>query len=393
MPTRKILFVSDLAGFAGGIERYIHQTAALLKRQGYAVYGLFGNPSREHAEFIEPFERVWSYQEIASIKLNFDLVTVHKVSDPDFLEILCGYFQVTLFVHDHDCYCPRRYKYFPLGRRNCSLPYRRIFCGLCSLASSPRHWRQGLATELSDKFVRYPRAFRTLRQCQRMVVLSGFMRDNLLANGFSAEKIFILHPAVALPPPAGPRMTNARTRLLFTGQLIRGKGADLLLQALARLRNPFSAEFVGDGNDAAMLHRLAAQLHLTDKVEFSGWLTQPELRFATSDIAVLPFRWQEPFGLVGLEAMAHALPVVAFDVGGCREWLHDGHNGILVPAGDIDQLAKALDELIASPQRGRAMGEYGRNLASEQFSESKLVDGFQWLLENQTEDLQDASGT
>ena len=393
MPIGKILFVSDLAGFAGGIERYIHQTAALLNRQGFSVYGLFGNPSREHEQFIEPFEQIWSYQEVATIKMDFALVTVHKVTDPEFFELLCGYYQVTLFVHDHDCYCPRRYKYFPVGRRNCSLPYRRIFCGLCSLASSPRHWRQGLTNELIDKFVRFPQAFRTLRRCHRMVVLSKFMRDNLVANGIAVEKVFVLHPAVALPPPAEPREDHANTRLIFTGQLIRGKGADLLLQALARLREPFSAEFVGDGNDAAMLHRLAEQLHLTDKVEFTGWLTQPELRFATSDIAVLPFRWQEPFGLVGLEAMAHALPVVAFDVGGCREWLHDGNNGILVPAGDISQLAKALDELIASPQRGRAMGKYGRNLAAEQFSESKLVGGFQWLLENQSENLQGTLGT
>lgn len=382
MPAKTILFVSDLAGFAGGIERYIHQTATILKRRGFAVYGMFGQASRDHDQFIEPFEQVWSFQEIDTVKMDFDLVSVHKIADPDFLDLLYEHYQVTLFVHDHDCYCPRRYKYFPIGRRNCFLPYRPIFCGLCGMASSPRHWRQGLAAEWIYKFVRYPRAFRSLRRCHRMVVLSGFMRDNLVANGIPEHKVFILHPAVTLPPPSTPRSPGAKTRIIFMGQLIRGKGADLLLQALAQLKNPFSAEIVGDGNDAAMLHQLAAQLNLTEHVKFSGWITQPELHFAASDIAVFPFRWQEPFGLVGLEAMAHALPVVAFDVGGCREWLHDGQNGLLVPSGDVNQLALTLDDLIATPQRARAMGQHGRSLAEEQFSEENLLSGFQWLLDN-----------
>ena len=381
MPAKTILFVSDLAGFAGGIERYIYQTATILKRRGFAVFGMFGQSSRDHELFLEPFEQVWSFQDISTLNMEFDLVSVHKIADPDVWDVLCDQYQVTLFVHDHDCYCPRRYKYFPIGRRNCFLPYHPILCALCGMACSPKHWRNGLAAECIYKFVRFPRAFRSLRRCHRMVVLSGFMRDNLVANGIPSQDVFILHPAVSLPPPSTPCPPHAKTRIIFMGQLIRGKGADLLLRALARLKNPFDAQIVGDGNDATMLHRLAEQLNLSESVSFSGWVTQPEVCFAASDIAVFPFRWQEPFGLVGLEAMAHSLPVVAFDVGGCREWLHDGQNGLLVPAGDVAQLAATLDELIATPQRAREMGDHGRALATEEFSEENLVRGFQELLE------------
>ena len=52
--------------------------------------------------------------------------------------------------------------------------------------------------------------------------------------------------------------------------------------------------------------------------------------------------WSEPFGLVGLEGMAHAKPVVAFDVGGVSDWLVDGENGFLVPRGDVDAMAAAI---------------------------------------------------
>ena len=122
-----------------------------------------------------------------------------------------------------------------------------------------------------------------------------------------------LEAAAALPAPGAP------LRILYLGQLIRGKGADLLLEALRLLTLPWRASIVGDGGDRGMLEAAAARYGIADRVGFTGWRSDPEKCFAEHDVAVFPSRWQEPFGLSGAEAQAHGLPVVGFDVGGGRE--------------------------------------------------------------------------
>lgn len=82
-----------------------------------------------------------------------------------------------------------------------------------------------------------------------------------------------------------------------------------------------------------------------ERVRFLGWCGRPEELFAEADAAVFPFRWQEPFGLCGLEAAAHGVPVVAFDLGGVREWLIDGVTGIAVKPFDGKAMAAAVARL------------------------------------------------
>src|SRR5512146_666580 len=66
--------------------------------------------------------------------------------------------------------------------------------------------------------------------------------------------------------------------------------------------------------------------------------------------------WPEPFGMAGPEAMRYGVPVVAFDAGGIREWLHDGQNGYLIPWNDTERFAARLDELLTDKARARELG-------------------------------------
>ena len=87
-------------------------------------------------------------------------------------------------------------------------------------------------------------------------------------------------------------------------------------------------------------------------------------------LVAVPSIWDEPFGLVGLEAMAHSLPVVAFDVGGISEWLTGGETGLLVPRRDTHAFARALDALLRDSERAREMGAAGARLLREHFSQA-----------------------
>ena len=374
----RVLFLSEFSGFAGGIERFVFQTAQLLRGAGFFVAGQFGRPARDAARFLRGFDRVYHSGETADA----DLAVVHKIADPELLERLIDRYgdRLALYVHDHDYYCPRTYRYTPFGRRDCTRPYDMARCGLCAMATSPRRWRGGLFSELAARTVKCRRRLELMRQVSRVAVLSGFMRDNLVANGFDPERITVIPPPIPVPPELPPRPENNPPHLLFTGQLIRGKGVDQLLRALPMIRSPYRLTIAGEGNQRRELDLLAAKSGAADRIDFTGWVADPERLADESDIAVLPFFWQEPFGLVGPEAMARELPVVAFRTGGVDEWLRDGENGLAVEPRDVAGFAAAVERLLEDRELRRRLGARGREFVRERFSEAEYVRRFKaWM--------------
>jgi glycosyltransferase involved in cell wall biosynthesis len=378
---RKILFVSEYAGFFGGVERYIFAAAKLLREAGAEVWGCFAAESRDVELFRTAFDRIVS--DLRDLPGDFDLATLHKTRDNRLIAALTARFpdRLALFVHDHDFYCPRKYKYLPWRRLNCHFRYRRLPCAVCGMLTSPRSWPDGAAAELGEKWFDFPARIELLRRMPATAVLSKFMRENLIQNGFPPEKICMVPPFVPLPPPGEPPRNEA-PELLFVGQLIRGKGADLFLDLLARLRSPFHARIVGDGNDRPMLEGRCRELGLADHVRFTGWSATPEAFFQAADLAVFPFRWQEPFGLVLAESASYGLPVVAFDIGGAAESILHGETGYLAEPGDVAGLAAYVEELLNDPEKRRAFGARGRQLVGEKFSADSFIKGFENLMEH-----------
>ena len=370
----RILFISERAGFAGGIERFIFQTAGLLRQAGATVYGCFQRPDREKERFAENFDRICTPEDLPEA----DFAVIHRITDTAFLERLLESRgdRLALYVHDHECYCPRTYRYTPFGRKECFRPYSLLRCGLCAMATSPRRWRGGFFAELAARTTGARKRLRLLRQIPRVAVLSEFMRQNLLLNGFAPEQVTVIPPPVPVPAEAPLHEDHDVPRLLFTGQLIRGKGVDQLLRALALLEHDFRLTIAGDGGQRPELERLASELGLTEKVSFAGWVNDPEKLYASSDIAVFPFFWQEPFGLVGPEALARELPVAAFRTGGVDEWLRDGVTGLAVPPRDIPGFAAAVDKLLSDRELRLKLGRQGRELVQERFSGQEYVRNF-----------------
>ena len=177
-------------------------------------------------------------------------------------------------------------------------------------------------------------------------------------------------------------MPDGVLRILFLGQLIRGKGADLMIPALARLKVPFHCTVAGDGKDRAMLENMVKQYDLSSKVKFTGFVSEPENLWQGHDVFCFPVRWQEPFGLVGLEAMAHGIPVVAFDRGGVKEWLNDPQTGFAIP--EYGDLETAFTLLAENPEMLQIMGKCGKKTAEEKFSERSFLEKFTSLLQEES---------
>ena len=168
---------------------------------------------------------------------------------------------------------------------------------------------------------------------------------------------------------------------MYAGQVIRGKGVDVLLESLARVQNQFECFIVGDGSHRAYCEQLSARLGLSDRVQFTGFVPQRMIAeyYREATMALMSSVWPEPFGAVGLEAMRYGLPVVAFDAGAIREWLRDGWNGFLVPWMDRSRYAACIDELLRDKNLARRMGERGRAWVGERFGFAKYIDGLEDL--------------
>jgi phosphatidyl-myo-inositol dimannoside synthase len=166
----------------------------------------------------------------------------------------------------------------------------------------------------------------------------------------------------------------------------RYKGADTLISTLPRLLQKVPATYlvlVGDGADRPRLEQIARDLGVSGRVCFLSGVTQDELSacYAACTVFALPSRG-EGFGLVFLEAMAYGKPVVGGAHGGTPDVIEDGVAGWLVPHGQIDRVAGALESLLADPVRATEMGARGRDRVARLFSSEHFQGRFTQLLDD-----------
>jgi glycosyltransferase involved in cell wall biosynthesis len=159
--------------------------------------------------------------------------------------------------------------------------------------------------------------------------------------------------------------------ILFVGRLVEYKGVDDLLEAFKILKKTcrnIKLLIVGDGSKRESLLDKTRKLGLQDDVIFFGYVPDDQLLYYynASDIVVVPSKNSlENVPLSLLDSMACAKPVIHSDVGGARDQIQNGKVGLLVPAGDVEHLAKALEFMISNPGRIKEMG-----LAARQYAET-----------------------
>jgi glycosyltransferase involved in cell wall biosynthesis len=174
----------------------------------------------------------------------------------------------------------------------------------------------------------------------------------------------------------GPRCKRRREndvlQVVCVARLHRQKGVDVLLRALALVPDVnVRCDIVGEGEQWAQLEDLVQELGLSS-VEFRGFREDIETWLKSADLFVLPSRW-EPFGIAVVEAMACGLPVIATRVDGPQDVIRHGANGLLVEAGNPEELATAIRVLAFDPELrnrlGTAAAEDARSYAPRAIAE------------------------
>jgi len=179
------------------------------------------------------------------------------------------------------------------------------------------------------------------------------------ATAYDVAAAPVIHPGIDIAdfPVRAATARQWRWRLLYVGRVTPDKGVATLIRSMARLPSEATLDVLGDAEPAyaESLRQLARDCGVVNRVQF-GRCARSDLaeRYAAADVVVFPSEWDEPFGLVPLEAMACATPVVATATGGSAEFLRDGDNCLVFPPGDSAALARSVLRLADdAPLRAR----------------------------------------
>jgi len=213
-------------------------------------------------------------------------------------------------------------------------------------------------------------------QGDHFICVSEFMRQEALKAGYPAARLQVHYMGID-PRPFESATHDRAPEVLHVARLVEKKGTAYLIDAFARLagRHPEAKlTILGDGPLRTALQARVAGHGLQTRVEFTGAVphTQVRERMARASLLALPSVTatsgdSEGLGLVLLEAAASGLPVVGTLHGGIPEAVSDGISGYLVPERSTEQLAEAIDSLLADASLRRRMGAAGRALVHERF--------------------------
>jgi glycosyltransferase involved in cell wall biosynthesis len=275
-----------------------------------------------------------------------DVVHVHNLMNPAALEWAAGRRDTLVTVQDHRYFCPTRGKW-TLEGRVCAVSMERSACASCF----------GDPVYFDEVYALTERRLRAVRG-RPLVVLSSYMKEELARAGVPRDQVHVIPPFVhgldLHAPPDGPPC------VVFVGRLVAAKGVGEAVEAWRRSRVGLPLAVAGTG---------PLREGLTEPgVEVLGWVDRDRLArlYRRARAVVMPSRWQEPFGIVGLEALAFGVPVVAWDSGGVREW-HPGPG--LVSWGDVDGLAHALAYAVRASVAAAAITGFDRGFLMQRLTE------------------------
>jgi glycosyltransferase involved in cell wall biosynthesis len=294
-----------------------------------------------------------------------DVIHLHQVDLPDVVQAMRASAPVLISAHVYSA-CPSGLYYFRPGQE-CTRAHG-PGCVFNMLARGCAHTHN--FKPLPKRYVNAAKRAAALERADLVLSYSSSVDRHLAANGVARRRI-VPFPATITPQQGSGHAT--RRRVVFAGRLVSQKGLAVLIRAAREV----DGEFVicGDGRQLEAMRTLAESVGVGDRVFFKGWLTSEQLaeEFANASVVVVPSLWPEPFGLVGIEALAAGRPVIASATGGIEDWLDDGVSGLCVKPGDVADLARALNELLADPQRQQAMGRAGKQAVSTRFSPERHV--------------------
>lgn len=219
----------------------------------------------------------------------------------------------------------------------------------------------------------------------RVLALSNAMKRGIIkSTNILSEKVNVVPNAVdaTLFCPEDVERTNA---ILYVGRITAEKGIDVLVRAMPLIiKEIHDAQLIivgpqkyglERGGFAEKIRQLIKKSNIEHHVIFTGTVSISELIRAYSQASVLclPAVWQEPFGLVLIEAMACETPVVGTRVGGISEVISESQGGLLVKPHEAKELAQAIIQVLSDSNLARRLGKNGRKAVLEKYAFNRVA--------------------
>jgi glycosyltransferase involved in cell wall biosynthesis len=370
----------------GGVETYLSGVIPELCRRGFplAFWSEDDIPTNREPIELPDGVQAWCASELGRDKAlaalhdwRPDLLYVHKVSQPATEGELLKIAPAVFFAHDYYGTCISGAKTFKYPR---VVPCSRRFGWKCLLHYYPHRCGGWSPVTMVKLYLLQSKRLKLLRKYRAIVTHSDHLQSEYIKHGLEPSRVHNLSyyahtmrenysqnkeipraDVVSLNsiPDGDSGKTKPYYKIIFVGRMDQLKGGRIFLQALPQVKSllarPLKVTFAGDGPDRTAWERQAERVQALSEglsIEFVGWANAIQLNslWTTCDLLVVPSQWPEPFGLVGVEAGLHGVPVAAFSVGGIPTWLINGVNGYLAPgdpptpAGLTDAIVKCLQD-------------------------------------------------
>lgn len=219
-----------------------------------------------------------------------------------------------------------------------------------------------------------------------IISVSDYVSNILKTSGVTADRVFTVKNAIDVERWADAAPLDIRQQLgipgdsfllAAAGRLVDGKGFDILLRAIGQARRAGTNVccLIAGPGDTATLDQLRLTERLENSVWFLGFRKDVPSLYAAADAIVVPSEWPEPFGYSAIEGLAAGKAVIATRVGGLPEVVTPDC-GVLVPGGDVEALAKAIQRVASGPELRRSLAANARSRA-QQFPTEAWVSGIE----------------
>ncbi|TWI47273.1 glycosyltransferase involved in cell wall biosynthesis [Pseudomonas duriflava] len=286
-----------------------------------------------------------------------DIVICHNLSGwsvSAWDEVKAADLPIVQVLHDMYLLCPRS-TMFNQGK---TCPQR---CGQCQTLRQP-----------------HPQAS---QQVDAVIGVSRFLLDKLTANGyFGLATSHVIYNCSVVPKPTFrcERLPNAPLRFGYMGTLSDNKGVAWLIEEFQAQKGMHAMLYIagrGQLDYVAHLKRLADP----SRVRFIGYQS-PQTFYSAIDVAVVPSRWAEPFGMVAVEACAHGVPVIATRMGGLSEIIQDRFNGLLCSPAQPESLGVALRTLHDDKPLRERLAYQARSSVSALLGQDRMLDEYETII-------------
>jgi len=222
-------------------------------------------------------------------------------------------------------------------------------------------------------------------KCDYLVCNAPDLVRHCMEGGWPADRVRLIPNFPRIDEAEAVARASLRTPegvpvALALGRLHPNKAQDVLLKAAAQVPD-LHVWIAGEGEERGSLETLARALGIEARVRFLGWRTDRAGLFKAATFCAFPSR-EEPFGNVVVEAWAYGTPLIAAAATGPAWLVRNGEDGLLVPVNDDAALASAMREIIANPEKARALAANGVRRVAEEFSERAVVDTYLDFFQN-----------